>query len=280
MIQATAADRPRIEAFLAQHAERAMFPLSNLRRHGMDGGHEYAVQFWYAEAGDQITDVMTLTDGGMALPFLPSGDFAAAVAVIEGRALTGMAGPLADVRGVERLGYATCPRSFDHNEPHFLLHLPDLVIPAGVGVLRPLADASPDVIKGWITDYDTNTLNAPLERAVIEAERTYDHYLSSGSHKVLMDGDTPLSMTGFNAQMPDIVQLGGVYTPQELRGRGFARRAVALHLAEVAALGVTRATLFSASDMAARAYRAVGFERIGEWSLILFDGPQQRHHPS
>ncbi len=276
MIHATAEDRPRIEAFLAQHAERVMFPLSNLRHHGMDGGHEYAVQFWYAQRDGQISDVLTLTEGGMALPFLPSGDFAAAVDVIGERPLTGMAGPLADVRGLERLGYATCPRSFDHNEPHFLLHLKDLVTPGGIGVLRPLADASPDVIKGWITDYDTNTLNVPLERAVIEAERAYKHYLSSGSHKVLMSDDVPLCMTGFNAQLPDIVQLGGVYTPQEQRGRGYARRAVALHLAEAAAVGTTRATLFSASEMAARAYRAVGFEQIGEWSLILFDGPQRR----
>jgi GNAT superfamily N-acetyltransferase len=265
-----------IEAFLGRHAERAMFPLSNLSRHGMAGGHQYAVQFWYAMRDNQITDVLTLADGGMVLPYLPSGDYAAAVAAIGDRPVTGFAGPQADVRGIEALGYAYCPRSFDQNEPHFLLYLNNLVIPEGLARLRPMARASADVIKGWIADYDTNTLNAPLERAAIEAERTYDYYMTTGSHKVLMDGDTALCMTGFNAEMPDIVQLGGVYTPPELRGRGFARRAVALHLEETAARGVTRATLFSASEMAARAYRSVGFECIGEWSLILFDGPQER----
>ena len=63
-----------------------------------------------------------------------------------------------------------------------------------------------------------------------------------------------------------MVQVGGVYTPPDLRGRGHARRALALHLA---ASGAERATLFSASAMAARAYRAVGFRQIGDWTLLL-----------
>ena len=271
MIHATQADRPEIEAFLGAHAEMAMFPLSNLRQHGMDGGHEYAVQFWLGRNDGALTDVLTLTENGMVLPFLPSGDYAAAADVIAARGLTGMAGPRQHVRGLEAQGFADVPRVLEHDEPHFLLELSDLIVPFGFSQLHPLQDVSPEVIKGWIIDYDTHTLNAPLERAMVSSERTYDNYVSSGSHMVLMEAGRPLCMTGFNAQLPEIVQLGGVYTPSELRGRGHARRAVALHLAQVAERGVKRATLFSASDMAARAYRAVGFTPIGEWTLILFD---------
>ncbi len=85
-----------------------------------------------------------------------------------------------------------------------------------------------------------------------------------------MDGDTPLAMTGFNARLPDIVQVGGVYTPPDLRGRGHARRAVALHLAAARDAGIRRATLFSGSDMASRAYRSIGFRQIGDWTLLIF----------
>ena len=81
-------------------------------------------------------------------------------------------------------------------------------------------------------------------------------------------------MTGFNAELPTIVQIGGVYTPPPLRGQGFARHAVALHLDEARRRGVGRATLFSASESAARAYSAIGFEPIGHYTLCHFDGPQ------
>lgn len=44
----------------------------------------------------------------------------------------------------------------------------------------------------------------------------------------------PVSLSAFNASLPDIVQLVGIYTPPELRGRGYAQRAVAGSLIRVA----------------------------------------------
>ena len=61
------------------------------------------------------------------------------------------------------------------------------------------------------------------------------------------------------------------------RGRGHARRAVALHLSQAREEGVRRATLFSANEYASRAYQAIGFEHIGEWTLCIFEGPQVIH---
>ncbi|MDX8350079.1 GNAT family N-acetyltransferase [Cognatiyoonia sp. IB215446] len=270
MIPATEADRAEIETFLRARLHQAMFPLNNLAEHGMAGGHDYAVSFWIARQAGQITDVLTLTQGGMVMPLLPSSNFADAAVQIRGRKLSGMVGPVACVRGLERQGLTDLPRSVDADEPQFLLDLSNLSVPAGTGQLRPLSEAPADVIKSWIWDYDRNTLNAPLARLDARVERTYDRYLANASHTVLMDGQTPLAMTGFNAQLPETVQLGGVYTPPELRNRGHARRAVAVHLAEGAAQGVNKATLFSASPAAARAYRALGFEKVGTWTLILF----------
>ncbi len=279
MIRATEADRSQIEAFLAPHAPFAMFPLNNLAHYGMAGGSDYAVTCWIARRDSRITDVMTLCDNGMAMPFLPSADYAAAVAAMEDRPLMGIIGPTDQVRGVEAQGFADAPRTLDHDEPHFLLELDRMTVPDGPGMLRPLQDAPADVIKGWMLDYQLTALNTPAGEAGQMVESSYANYVARDSHRVLMEEQTPLAMTGFNAQLPDIVQIGGVYTPPDLRGRGHARRALALHLVEAAMRGVTRATLFSASDMAARAYRAIGFERIGDWTLLLFDGPQRRVVP-
>jgi predicted GNAT family acetyltransferase len=78
-------------------------------------------------------------------------------------------------------------------------------------------------------------------------------------------------MAGFNARLPDMVQVGGVYTPPEARGRGYARTAVALCLRAARERGVRRAILFTGEDNipAIRAYRALGFERIGDFAIVL-----------
>jgi RimJ/RimL family protein N-acetyltransferase len=247
-----------------------MFPLNNLAHHGMSGGHPYAVTFWLARQNGQITDVLTLTEGGMVMPFLPSEDYTAAARALKGREVTGIIGMRDWCRGLESaLGLGTTPKSLDHDEPHFALSLSDLTLPDGPGQIVPLSDAPAEVIKSWMLDYQLATLNTPPDQAPRRVADSYATYTANRSHVVLMHGDTPLAMTGFNAQLPHIVQIGGVYTPPHLRGQGHARRAVALHLAQARDRGVAQATLFSASDMAARAFRAVGFSQIGDWSLIL-----------
>jgi predicted GNAT family acetyltransferase len=85
-----------------------------------------------------------------------------------------------------------------------------------------------------------------------------------------MEGDVPLAMTSLHADLPRIMQVGGVYTPPDLRNKGHARRAVGLHLAQARAAGVGQATLFAAGPAAVRAYQALGFRRVGLWTLCLF----------
>ena len=98
-------------------------------------------------------------------------------------------------------------------------------------------------------------------------------WLNADSHRVLLHHGQPVGMTGFNVRLPGIVQIGGVYTPPDLRNRGYARTAVALHLAEVRTKGTTRAVLFAATPAAARAYRAIGFQPNGSFALVLFTAP-------
>ena len=64
---------------------------------------------------------------------------------------------------------------------------------------------------------------------------------------------------------PDMVQVGGVWTPPQARSRGYARSAVALSLRAARERGVRRAILFTGDHNvpAIKAYRALGFERNG-----------------
>ncbi len=94
----------------------------------------------------------------------------------------------------------------------------------------------------------------------------------AGSAWLVEHHGVPVSFSGFNARLPDVVQIGGVFTPPALRSRGWARAAVASQLAAVIVEGVSRAILFTGEDNPAgqRAYQAIGFRAIGDYGLLLF----------
>src|SRR6266516_1333579 len=62
-----------------------------------------------------------------------------------------------------------------------------------------------------------------------------------GTDWLLLAGATPVSYSVFNAMLADIVQIGGVWTPPERRGRGYARSVVAGSLLAARKQGIARA---------------------------------------
>lgn len=279
MIRAGHGDLDDIRAFLKQRDWQAMFPLVNLDRHGIDGGHPRAVRMWLSRDDcGAVTDVLSVTKEGMVMPMLPSGDWAAAAKVLDGLMTFGFVGPAEQCRPLKAaMGLTNAPATLDHDEPQFLLGLDALRMPPAPEGERfvSIGDAPRAVVEQWRVDYDVEALRMDRAKAEAEGSAEIAGYIAADSHRVLMAGGEPVCLTGFNAALPDIVQIGGVYTPPAHRGRGYARRAVALHLAEAKAKGASRATLFSASDGASRAYRAIGFEEVGRWTLCLHDGLQE-----
>ncbi|WP_424177443.1 GNAT family N-acetyltransferase [Yoonia sp. TsM2_T14_4] len=278
MIRATLADRAEVAGFLRRHLPIAMFPLANLHRHGMAGGHPRAMSFWLCKDRGAITDIAAISDGGSLFPVCPTHPWADLRAAMQGSAVCAILGDAAQVTGLraalgleQAAGYAT-------TEPHYDLPLTDLVMPDTDGfTLRPLVDAPRDLVIGWRRAYLSETMLGQENDMDATAIKDIDSYLAVDSHRVLFDGDTPVAMTGFNAVLHDAVQIGGVYTPPGLRSRGLARRAVALHLAQARAVGVSRAILFAASAAASTAYQAIGFRRIGAFAIVLHAEPQVVH---
>ncbi|HZR22327.1 MAG TPA: GNAT family N-acetyltransferase [Vicinamibacterales bacterium] len=93
--------------------------------------------------------------------------------------------------------------------------------------------------------------------------------MAEGNAWVYVENGVPLSLSAFNATLPDIVQLGGIYTPPDVRGRHYAKISVAASLVAARERGATRAVLFTNSPSAERTYTALGFARIGDYALVL-----------
>ena len=272
MRRVTPVDLPSVTAFLKKRMIRAMFPLSNLARYGLDGEHDYAPSMWVSEDATGITGVLTVGRSGVVMPCLPSLNWDDATAVLSDLEVSGFIGPTDEVRPlIENAKLSGVPTSLDRDEPQFELALENLSIPDGPGELVPLDKPDMEEMIRWRADYSVEALGQDRDVANTQAVKSYEAYVAADTHRVLVLDGVPLSTTGFNARIPEMVQIGGVYTPPNLRGNGYARRAVALHLKEAREQGARRATLFSASESAARAYSSIGFQPIGKWSLCLFE---------
>jgi predicted GNAT family acetyltransferase len=95
--------------------------------------------------------------------------------------------------------------------------------------------------------------------------------VACGDAFLLEAGGRVVSLCTHNARISDMVQVGSVWTPPELRGRGHARAVVA---GALLAAGARRAVLFTGEGNipAQQAYRALGFERVGDYGVVRFAG--------
>ncbi|MCK0096028.1 GNAT family N-acetyltransferase [Yoonia sp. F2084L] len=275
MILATPEDRPAIEAFLTKHVATSMFPLSNLRLHGMTGGHPRAMRFWVRWEAGKIADLMPVSEEGYLFPQCPTAPWGQVKAVMTGASVKGMLGDARQIATLRSVLGLLEQGGLDDEEPLYELALRDLIVPDCAGfTLRPLADAPRDLIISWRHAYLKEVLPMPGEDQARKAMDDVESYIAADTHRALYEGGMPVAMTGFNAVLPEAVQIGAVYTPPSDRSRGLARRAVAMHLQEAAQNGVTSAILFAASPQACKAYEAIGFARIGDYTILVYETPQ------
>lgn len=176
---------------------------------------------------------------------------------------------------IDKLNLKASLFAINYQEKLFLLNLDKMTIPQAINsyscTLKPVQDCDMDIIKEWLVAYHIEALgddadNPTLEQSIID--EIQDTQLSQ-NRWVLFVNNTPVSLCGFNANLPDIVQIGPVYTPPSLRNKGFARIAVYLCLKQAADRQVKRAILFTNDNSAICAYQALGFHQIGNYRLAL-----------
>ena len=274
-------DAARVDAFLLQHADDSMFPLGNLRRHGVvPTDHFRSMEFWITESNESITGVIGVSKEGFLFPQMQESGTCLPRFVqcsIAGRPLQGIIGPRWQAHRLRaEFGLDTAPVLHIGDEPQYGLDLQNLTMPDTVDLqLVELEEGHRDLVTEWRIQFIQEVIGSGPQTARDKAVVDVEGFLAMNTHRLLLRSGAPVSLTGFNSALPEIVQVGAVFTPPALRRQGLARAAVAMHLAEARERGIKRAVLSAANAKAARAYEAIGFRRIGDTSMIIFDGPQQ-----
>lgn len=257
---ATEADQPLVTAFLRTHEAASIFPLANLA--GTGPGTQ---SLWLT--GDPVRGVIALGQTGFLMPQWPGLDPLAVFRALKGRRIAALTGPAEQVAALIAV-LPDAPRRQSH-EPLCTLDLARLSLPDGDTRLAPIRPQDAETAIRFRIEFDIETIAQPPATARFKAEADVARWLAQDTHRLLWQGDCAVALTGMNARLPDVVQVGGVYVPPEDRSRGHARRAVALHLAEARAAGARRAVLFAANEAALCAYRAIGFAEVGWMSVAI-----------
>jgi GNAT superfamily N-acetyltransferase len=271
-------DESIFDEFLAAHADSSMFLRANARRSGLAyQSRLYQASHVGAFRDGHLIGVAAHAWNGLLVLQAPehAAELARTCVAWSTRRVEGFAGPAAQVREARAaLGLVGADTTLEGDEGLFGLDLADLVVPAalasGAVVCRPPLPTERDMLCAWRMAYDVELLGATDSPESRQRSAAFlDAQIAEANVWVAVHDGVPVSLSAFNATLPDIVQPGGIYTPPALRGRGFAKAAVAGALLAARDRGASRAVLFTGNPSAVKTYEALGFVLVGDYSIVL-----------
>ena len=191
-------------------------------------------------------------------------------------------GPQRQVRAaLDEMNIASDALQLDEPEYLYSLRLSDLKVPpklqSGEWQGRLMQTDDVELMTRWRVGFSLETMGETESPALWQQMRdgVERYFLRLGRVWILEAGDQPVATSAFNTTTAEIVQVGGVWTPPELRRRGYGRAAVAASLLAVRNEGAHKAILFTGEENipAQKAYEGLGFTHIGDYRITLLKEP-------
>jgi uncharacterized protein len=278
-------DKPALETFLKRHVHSSLFLLSNLRTSGIvEGVEPYQGTYVAAFDGEGIVGVAAHYWNGNVMPqagrdVARAGDLVKAVLRVSGREIKGIVGEGANcAAAIDALSLSRDQFQLYETEGLYALSLASMHSQSLASSVRRATESDRATLEEWYRDYNIEALNETDSTAALnDAKRSLTQRYNDDRQYVLELNGELVAASAFNAVVSPFVQIGGVWTPPSLRGRGYARACVAGMLAIAGREGFTDAILFTGDENvpAITSYRAIGFERIGDFFVGLLKQAQR-----
>ena len=274
-------ERAKLENFLRPRIETSMFLLSNMRNAGLVyNGQKFGGHYVASFEDDAITGVVAHFWNRMLNLQAPENlDLLWKYAVHASNwGIKGLIGPANQVSDVlNALEVTEANNQLDETEFLYALPLRDLHIPeiltSKILEGRQIAPRDVDLLTRWRVAYSIETMGVVDSPELWEQSRSsIESAVKIGRTWVIEKDGKVVATSAFNAEIQEAVQVGGVYTPPELRSLGYGRAAVAASLLDAREKGVQKGILFTGKTNfpAQKAYESLGFEIIGDYRLKLF----------
>jgi uncharacterized protein len=142
------------------------------------------------------------------------------------------------------------------------------------GSMRAASEADRPLLAEWLLAF---AAEAVPEDPPLDPQPVIDRYLAGGARGLRLwdvDGQV-VALAGFGGPTPNGIRVGPVYTPPELRRRGYATALVADLSAERLASGRRFCFLFTdlANPTANHIYQEIGYEPVRDMSVYTFGRP-------
>lgn len=271
------------KAFLNKYIETSLFMLSNMEKVGLENNDEpYQGDYFGAFNGDDLIGVIAHYWNGTIMMQSPD---LGILSELYDELVSSMTRPIKAVVGdaeqgqyiLDRLAISENKFALNATDSLMSLELSQLYIPQAEDKSLAMVEITArhfDILKEWIRGYEIEALGTPDDDRLIETAIKTAHDRIKGDNCWILEANgLPVALSGFNAQLPEIVQVGPVWTPPEHRNKGYARHLVARTLERAKAQGVQKSILFTDVPAAQKAYEAIGFKEIGKFQLALLKEP-------
>ncbi len=174
--------------------------------------------------------------------------------------LPGVVGPKAEARLFSECWSEIAGSRFDIHMEQRIYRATSASVPDDIpGRMLGAKGEDRSLLTEWIQAF-----NNEVGGIMSTAEDAVDHRLAEGGLVLWWDGDRPVSLAGFGGPTPNGIRVGPVYTPPELRGRGYATACVAVLTQQLLDSGRRFVFLFTdlANPTSNSIYQKIGYEPV------------------
>ncbi|MGE3771175.1 MAG: GNAT family N-acetyltransferase [Bdellovibrionales bacterium] len=279
----TQADFKVYDDFLKPHTATSMFLRSNPLLVGMDFKNDRFHAHYYGLFDDdnELHGVIALCWNGNVFVQVPNARYLEPLFTYVRQqkpdfVVKGVLGPDTQSRWIlDKTCITPDMCNMSSTESVFTMPLDAIHIPAalmtGAWVSRRAQESDLETLTRWRRAYEVEALGMPPEAlpSYQETEATELRSIKENTAFVLEVGGALVGCSKFSARLPDAVQIGGVYTPPEMRKQRYGRACVAGSLLMAADEGTKYACLFTTALATPTAYTAIGFRQVGSYHLTL-----------
>lgn len=139
------------------------------------------------------------------------------------------------------------------------------------GAMRRIEERDRPLLRAWLRAFMAEALHVPDDQTADTQINRRLRFESSGMYLWEVEG-APVALAGYGGPTPHGIRIGPVYTPPELRGRGYASALTAALSQRLLAEGRQVVFLFTdlANPTSNHIYQQVGYRPVGDVSEYAF----------
>ncbi|MFB9252366.1 GNAT family N-acetyltransferase [Sphaerisporangium melleum] len=218
---------------------------------------------WFTASGEVRGAVLHTPPYALLLGDIPDDTVAPLAEALRGREISGVNGPK---RQAEAFA-AAWGRVETSRISLRLYRLEALRPPSRAGAARVAGEGDVELVVEWMRAF---LAEAEPEIANDDPAPQMKHRVGQGEIMLLEDGGRPVAMAGFSLPIVGMSRIGPVYTPPELRARGYGSAVTHGATRAAAQAGAELLLLFTdlANPTSNSIYQALGYQPVTDYAAI------------